>query len=77
MSENLKKRLVGMLRTEAELLVNDDRFIVTKLEEMNDIQNMLKIIDNYTELEPVLKDFFDKKANKEKWGSKEENEYEK
>lgn len=67
MNNNLKKRLVSMLRAEAELLVNDDRYIVTRLEEMNDIQNMLKIVDNYNELEPILKKFFEQKAKKEKW----------
>jgi hypothetical protein len=34
---------------------------------MNDITNIIKIIDNYDELEPVLQDFFKKRAEKEKW----------
>lgn len=77
MNERLKKKLINTLREYAESLVNDKRDILIKLEEMNDVENIFMIIDNYKELEPVLKKFFNNKANKEKWESKEENKYEK
>ena len=41
--------------------------IYTKLEEMDNIQNMFKIINNYAELEPLLRKFFKEKAEKDKW----------
>ena len=56
------------------------RFILNELDEISNIKNtnirldradilknIFMITQNYTELEPVLKDFFEKKHNKEKW----------
>lgn len=67
MNENLKRKLQNFLKQEAESLINDKRDIYTKLDEMKDIDNMLKIISNYNELEPTLKKFFNKKYMKDKW----------
>lgn len=70
MNDNFKRKLTEYLRNEAENIVKnkeDKRELIEKLEEMNDIDNMLKILKNYTELEPFLKKFFNKKANKDKW----------
>ena len=67
MNENLKKKLTETLREYAESLLNDKKDIYTKLEEMDNIQNMFKIINNYAELEPLLRKFFKEKAEKDKW----------
>ena len=67
MNEDLKNKLVQTLKEYAESLVEDKRDIITRLEIMNDIQNMFMIIDSYKELENTLKDFFKEKHKKEKW----------
>lgn len=56
------------------------RFILNELDEISNIKNtnirldradilknIFMITQNYTELEPVLKEYFEKKHNKEKW----------
>ena len=67
MNDNLIKILEKTLREYAESLLKDNRDIRTKLKEMNDVGNLLKIFNNYTELEPLLKKFFEEKAKKDKW----------
>ena len=67
MNDNLKNMLEETLKQYAVSLLNDDRDLIIKLKEMNDIDNIRKILKNYTELEPFLKKFFNKKANKDKW----------
>lgn len=67
MNDNLRNMLEETLKQYAVSLLNDDRDLLIKLKEMNDIDNIRKILKNYTELEPFLKKFFKEKANKEKW----------
>ena len=67
MNDNLKNKIIELLKIEAEKLIKDKRDIYIKLKEMNDIDNMIKILNNYTELEPLFKKFFKEKTNKEKW----------
>ena len=69
MNKTLKDKLTNTLREYAEDLIHDKRDIVEKLSEMNDIQNMLKILDNFEELRPVLQEYFAEKYKKEKWGN--------
>ena len=45
--------------------------IQKKVNKMNIWFNIKQIIDNYDELEPILKEYFDKKAQKEKWSERE------
>ena len=39
-----------------------------RIERTDVLFNFFKLSQNYNELEPELKDFFDRKAYKEKWG---------
>lgn len=67
MNDNLKNMLEETLKQYAVSLINDNRDIITKFKEMSDVDNLMKILDNYTELEPLLKKFFNEKAKKDKW----------
>lgn len=67
MNDNLIKILEKTLKEYAESLLKDNRDIRTKLKEMNDVDNLMKIFNNYTELEPLFKKFFKEKAKKDKW----------
>jgi hypothetical protein len=67
MNDNLKNMLVETLKQYSIGLINDTRDIETKLKEFNDVDNIMKILQNYVELEPLLKKFFQEKAEKNKW----------
>lgn len=67
MNENLKDKLSEILKQEAEGIMHSDNELIEKLKQMDDISNMMKVIDNFEELEPTLKKFFKEKAEKEKW----------
>ena len=71
MNEMLEKKLNNILRTEAQRTLENEKDRKVKLMKMNDIFNLKKILDNYDELEPILKKYFDEKAIKEKWGKEE------
>jgi len=63
----LKTKLINVLKGEARQILESKEDKLERLEKMNDIDNMMKIIQNYDELEPVLIQFFAEKHNKEKW----------
>lgn len=67
MNENLKDKLSEILKQEAEGIMHSDNGLIEKLKQMDDISNMMKVIDNFEELEPTLKKFFKEKAEKDKW----------
>ena len=67
MNKLLETKLINTLKAEAEHLLHSEDDIKNKLDEMKDIDNMMKIINNYDELEDVLKKYFKEKAKKEKW----------
>lgn len=67
MNKLLKTNLVNTLKSEAENLLQSDGEIHDKIKIMQDIDNMMKIIDNYDDLEPTLKRYFKEKHDKEKW----------
>ena len=50
----LKTKLINVLKAEAKQVLESK-------------EDMMKIIQNYDELEPVLQKYFAEKHNKEKW----------
>ena len=66
MNKMLYKKLDNILRTDAERTLENEKDINEKVERMNDLFNLKKIIDNYDELEPVLRNFFIEKNKKER-----------
>ena len=67
MNKSLKNSLNETLKSEATYIMRTDEDILIKIDRMNEVINMQKIIENYEELQPVLKKFFDEKALKDKW----------
>ena len=67
MNEIIKTKLLNTLKSEAEYTLHSDDDIKDKIERMNDIFNVKKIIEHYEELEPLFKKYFREKAQKEKW----------
>lgn len=72
MNNELKEKLINILKTEAEELLQNKEPIIDKLSKMDDIDNMLKIIANYDNLKPVFQKYFAEKHKKEKWGKNDE-----
>lgn len=66
MNKMLYKKMDNILRTEAQRTMENEKDIKEKAEKMNDLFNLKKIIDNYDELEPVLRKFFIEKNKKER-----------
>ena len=60
--ENIQKFLLNELNE-----ISNIRNTNIRLDRADILKNIFMITQNYTELEPVLKDFFEKKRNKEKW----------
>ena len=67
MNKVIKRVMMNALKSEASLIFRSNDEIQLKIEKMSDIINLQKILENYDELEPLLKEFFDKKAEQEKW----------
>lgn len=67
MDKNIERKLNNVLKSEGQYIMKNEKNIMNKLKKMNVIFNMQKIVDNYDELEPILKDYFRKKAEKEKY----------
>ena len=68
MNSDIKKELESFLKEEATKVMNSDEGIKERLHKMNDITNLYKILDNYDELELVIKRYFREKYEKKKWG---------
>ena len=66
MNNMLEKKLNNILRTEAQRTLENEKDMNVKVEKMNDIFNLTKIIQHYDELEPVLRKFFIEKAKQER-----------
>ena len=69
MNSKLKNEILKALQEIAEKSKNENN-IDLKLENMSDILNVVKIIENYDELEPEIKNMLNKKARKDKWGER-------
>ena len=76
MNYMLKIKMENVLRTEAQRTMENEKDTRIKVGKMNDIFNLTKIIQHYDELMPVLYDYFQEKARKEKFKQNEDEERE-
>lgn len=67
MEKSIYVKVDNVLKAESEYIMKHEKDTKAKLNKMNTLFNLKKFIDNYDELEPLLKEFFNKKADKEKW----------
>lgn len=67
MDKEIKTKLDNVLKAEGDYILKNENNKNKKIDKMNTIFNMKKIIDNYDELEPVLIEFFSKKAEKSRF----------
>ena len=67
MDKEIKTKLDNMLKAECEYTLKIEKDRNKKINKMNTIFNIKKILDNYDDLEPVLRDFFNKKVENERF----------
>ena len=59
--------VINYLNFECQETMAKDFDINSKYEKMNVLFNIKKYLDNYEDLEIILKDYFKEKAQKDKW----------
>jgi len=67
MDKEIQTKLNNVLKAEAKYVMENEKDLYTKVEKMDTLFNLKKILDNYDELEPVLIDYFNRKADREKF----------
>lgn len=67
MDKNIYTKIDNVLKAESDYIMKHEENTKEKLNKMNTLFNLKKIIDNYDELEGTLKKFFEEKAEKDKF----------
>ena len=67
MYKELESKLTNVLKSEFDYIMKNEEDKNVQLDKATDVYKMGKIIENFDELQPVIADFFKKKAEKEKW----------
>lgn len=67
MDKGIYTKIDNVLKAESEYVMKHEENTKEKLNKMNTLFNLKKIIDNYDELEGILRKFFKEKAEKEKF----------
>lgn len=67
MTKDLQIKLGNVLKAEADYINKTEEDIQSRFIRMNEILNLMKIIENYDELEPVLKKYFQEKADRDRF----------
>ena len=71
MNNKIKQQFRNFIQEQGTKLLLADEELGEKAEQLDTLINFTKIIDNYDELQPILKEYFSKKAEKEKWDRRE------
>lgn len=71
MYKELKTRLSNSLKAEADYVAKFETDKTIKFNKMNDILNITKVIEQFDELEPIIAEYINEKARKEKWIERE------
>ena len=71
MNKLIQTKINNILKAELQAVKTSDTELSEKVEIVDTIKNLKMIVDNYDELEPLLKEFFEKKYQDKKWGERE------
>lgn len=66
-TQQVIENVINYLNFECQETMAKDFDINSKYEKMNVLFNIKKYLDNYEDLEIILKDYFKEKAQKDKW----------
>lgn len=67
MYKELEKKLTNVLKAEFDYVKTHENDKNKRLNRMNDIFHITQVLANFDELEPVIADYLNKKARKEKF----------
>lgn len=67
MNKELKTKLTNVLKAEFDYVRMHENSSNKRLYKMNDIYHIGQIIEHFDELEPIIADYLNKKARKEKF----------
>lgn len=67
MDKEIKTKLDNVLKAESEYTLKNEKDQKKKMDKMNTLFNLKKIIDNFDELEPMLREFFYEKSQKDRF----------
>ena len=67
MYKELKTRLINSLKAELDYVAKSETDVITKFDKMNQIRNLIKLIENYEELEPSIAKAINEIARKKKF----------
>jgi len=67
MYKELKEKVCKLLVEETDKIYDSDINIVQKLEKQNDVLNLMKVIEHYEELEPMIAKHLNDKAREERF----------
>lgn len=67
MYKELEKKLTNVLKAEFDYVKTNENDKNKRLNRMNDILHITQVLANFDELEPVIADYLNKKARKEKF----------
>lgn len=70
MNDIIKMKLNKMIKNEAKLLL-ENKDLENRLDDLDDLYIFRRILENYEELEPTLREFFVKKDKKRLEGKNE------
>lgn len=67
MNKELEAKLSNTLKSEFEYVKKHEKDKNKRVEKMGNIINLQQVLNNYDELEPVIAEYLNKKAEKERW----------
>lgn len=67
MNNELKTKLSNVLKAEFDYIKRTETDKAVLIQKMGDIYHMQKIINNFDELEPVIAEYLNKKAERERF----------
>lgn len=67
MYKELERKLTNVLKAEFNYVKTHENDKDKRLNRMNDIFHITQILSNFDELEPIIADYLNKKADKERW----------
>lgn len=67
MNKELETKLLNVLKAEFDYVKTHENDKIRRLNKMNDIFHLQQIIFNFDELEPVIAEYLNKKAEDERW----------
>lgn len=67
MNDLIKKEFKNFAKEQGDKTLLEDLDLSEKVDRLDTLINLTRIVEHYEELQPLLKEYFNKKADKDKW----------